>query len=189
MNPLELTAEQIWPAFPGARIENIRTHWPIVAAALEEDRLTSVTIVAYALGTIAAETAGFVPLKELPSQYNTRPGCVAYSRYELRRDLGNNEPGDGARYPGRGYIQLTGKANYAKYGERVGVDLLANPEAANEPQTAAMLLALFIADREPRIHAALSASDLSRARQIVNGGVHGLSRFKTAYNAILSVLL
>lgn len=186
MTPLELTPEQIAPAFPGAKISNIRTHWPIVAAALEENRLTSPRIVAYALGTIAAETAGFIPLTEGVSRYNT--SRTNFDLYEWRGGLGNSHPGDGARFPGRGFIQLTGRANYARYGERIGVDLLADPAAANEPKNAAKLLALFIADRESKIIAALSDGDMPRARQTVNGGTHGLERFKTAYNAILGVL-
>lgn len=187
MNPLELTPEQIAPAFPGAKLSNIATHWPLVRDALEDARLTSSRIVAYALGTIAAETAGFIPLTEGVSRYNT--SRANFDLYEGRDGLGNSHPGDGARFPGRGFIQLTGRANYARYGERIGVDLLADPAAANEPKNAAKLLALFIADRESKIIAALSDGDMPRARQAVNGGVHGLSRLKTAYNAILGVLL
>lgn len=188
MNPLDLTPEQIAPAFPGAKLSTIARHWPLVRNALEENRLTSARIVAYALGTIAAETAGFKPLTELPSRYNTLPGGVPYSAYEMRGGLGNCQPGDGARFCGRGFIQLTGRANYAKYGERIGVDLLADPDAANEPRTAAALLALFVADKESRIIAALSDGDMARARRAVNGGTHGLDRFTAAYNAILGVL-
>lgn len=47
--------------------------------------------------------------------------------------LGNTEPGDGYTYRGRGYVQLTGKKNYAAYATSTGLDLLNHPElAANE---------------------------------------------------------
>lgn len=186
VQPLELTAEQIAPAFPGVKLANVRTYWPPVAEALREARLESPMIVAYALATIAAESAGFEPLTEFKSKYNTRRR--PYDRYEGRRDLGNTESGDGARFCGRGFIQLTGRANYARYGDRLYVDLLGNPELANDPVVAARILALFIADREARILSALQAQDWARARKAVNGGTHGMSRFLPAYQTIMRVL-
>jgi peptidoglycan L-alanyl-D-glutamate endopeptidase CwlK len=185
MVALDLTPEQIAPAFPGAKQVNIQTHWPHVREALRDDRLDSAMIVAYALGTIAAETAGFIPLTEYQSRYNTRQR--PYDRYEGRADLGNVQAGDGARFPGRGYIQLTGRANYARYGDRLGIDLVAHPDQANEPKTAAQILAMFIADREARILDALQAQDWAKARKVVNGGTHGLSRFTRAYQMIWAV--
>lgn len=186
MNALDLTVDQILPAFPGARRENVATYWPYVREALRENRLETPRIVAYALGTIAAETAAFVPLREMRSRWNTdrRP----FDRYEGRKDLGNDHPGDGARYPGRGFVQLTGRANYARYGERIGVDLIAEPDLANDPATAARILALFIADRYYKIVEALEKGDLATARKLVNGGTHGMDRFQRAYEKIMRTL-
>jgi len=82
-------------------------------------------------------------------------------------------------------VQLTGRANYARYGDRIGLDLTELPELAGDPKVAAQLLALFIADREPAILTALKAGKLAVARKLVNGGTHGLDRFERAYNAIL----
>jgi putative chitinase len=48
--------------------------------------------------------------------------------YEGRKDLGNTQPGDGVRFKGRGYIQLTGRANYKKFSEFVGEDCVSNPD-------------------------------------------------------------
>ncbi len=186
MTPLDLTPEQIAPAFPGAKLANIQTHWPHVRDALRDDRLESGMMVAYTLGTIAAETAGFIPLKEYKSRYNTRKR--PFDRYEGRADLGNVQAGDGERFPGRGYIQLTGRANYERYGDRLYVDLAANPEKANDPKVAAQILALFISDREVRILEALQAQDWAKARKIVNGGTHGLDRFTAAYQTIMAIL-
>lgn len=47
--------------------------------------------------------------------------------YEGRKDLGNTQTGDGKRYKGRGYVQLTGRANYRKYGPVAGADFEGNP--------------------------------------------------------------
>jgi putative chitinase len=63
------------------------------------------------------------------------------------RGLGNTQPGDGGKYIGRGYIQLTGRANYARYGQMVGKDLLGNPELLSDPATAAEVSVKYMLDR------------------------------------------
>ncbi len=186
MKSLELTPQQILPAFPGVKVKTICTYWSVIRDALEDARLESAMIVAYALGTIAAENAGFAPLTEMISKYNTRHS--PFDQYDGRVDLGNMMPGDGERFRGRGFVQLTGRANYARYGDRIGLDLTELPELAGDPKVAAQLLALFIADREPAILAAVKAGKLLVARKLVNGGTHGLDRFERAYNAILEAV-
>lgn len=60
--------------------------------------------------------------------------------YEGREDLGNIEKGDGRRFKGRGYVQLTGRANYVRAGEKFNVDLVKYPERALEPRLAAKIM-------------------------------------------------
>jgi len=62
---------------------------------------------------------------------------AAQRGYEGRSDLGNNQPGDGKRFMGRGYIQITGRANYRDFGKIIGEDLITNPEKAEDPSVAA----------------------------------------------------
>lgn len=57
--------------------------------------------------------------------------------------LGNDEAGDGAKYHGRGYIQLTGKKNYRAAGEYLGLDLINNPDLANDPKNSVRIAAWF----------------------------------------------
>lgn len=64
----------------------------------------------------------------------------AQKRYEGRADLGNTLPGDGKRYMGRGYVQITGRANYQKASFLTGRDLVANPDIALEPDIAARVM-------------------------------------------------
>ena len=59
------------------------------------------------------------------------------------KNLGNNKAGDGARYKGRGYNQITGKANYDRVGKSIGVDLVSNPTLLETPEIAAKGIAAF----------------------------------------------
>jgi putative chitinase len=56
---------------------------------------------------------------------------------------GHTQPGDGFRYRGRGPIQITGRANYKKYGDLLGIDLVGNPDLAAQPEYAFQTAALF----------------------------------------------
>ncbi|MBK8190233.1 MAG: peptidoglycan-binding protein [Vampirovibrionales bacterium] len=169
--------------FPDAPRGNIDAHLPAVLQALAEAGLTQTTMTLAALATIRAESAGFAPIGEYQSSYNTDPGGRPYGRYDFRRDLGNGAVGDGARYRGRGFIQLTGRSNYETYSQRLGLGdaLTQNPDLANDPLIAARILAAFLADKAATIQKALAQGDFATARKAVNGGVHGLAQFTQAF--------
>ena len=57
--------------------------------------------------------------------------------------MGNDKPGDGYKYRGRGFIQITGKENYQKIGKMIGEDLVANPDLANDPKIAAKIIPAY----------------------------------------------
>jgi predicted chitinase len=89
--------------------------------------------------------------------------------------VGNTKPGDGALFHGRGYVQLTGRANYVKAKALTGVDLLTEPDRAKEPSLAYQIaiqgmkdgwfttrkLSQFIKDGQ--------SPDYENARTIING--------------------
>lgn len=95
-----------------------------------------VSWIAYALATAKHETADTMqPIKERGGEaYFKRMYDIMGERPAKARELGNVKPGDGARYAGRGYVQLTGRANYAQYG------LADNPDDAMKPEIAARVL-------------------------------------------------
>ena len=167
--------------FPFTRTSSIAANLPYITAALAAFGLTSKDMVCATLGTIRAETEGFVPIAELPSHFNTLPGQAAFSAYEYK--LGNKISGDGARYRGRGYVQLTGRSNYTKYATILGIPLADNPDSACAPEVAACLLAAYLNENEVKLKAALAKNDLKAARKVVNGGSHGLDQFSKTYNA------
>jgi peptidoglycan L-alanyl-D-glutamate endopeptidase CwlK len=166
--------------FPKAPPGNIQMYWPQVYNAMQQQNLGDVDMLLFALATIRTETSQFAPIDEKPSQYNTRPGGKPFALYDGRKDLGNTQPGDGSRFRGRGFIQLTGRYNYTQYSKKLGLGstLVTQPELANRPDIAAMILAVFIKQAENRIRQALAIKNYAQARQAVNGGTHGLAVFQ-----------
>ncbi|MEH2513095.1 hypothetical protein V1291_004449 [Nitrobacteraceae bacterium AZCC 1564] len=176
-----VTPEMVKQMFPaGTKLANIAANLPFVLAGLRSRRLGDRAMVLMALATIRAETEGFVPISEGISRFNTNRS--PFDRYEGRSDLGNTVAGDGPRFKGRGYIQLTGRQNYQRIGQQVGSNLIENPELANDPATAGLILAQFLKNKDSAIRAALAISDLLKARKLVNGGSHGFDRFKDTYD-------
>lgn len=168
---------------PGAPLSNIKRHLPILLDALRAHRLHDRTMVLMAMATIRAESAGFEPIGEGRSRYNSSPTGHPFDLYDFRADLGNGGLGDGERFRGRGFVQLTGRANYRRFGAllRPPMDLESEPDRANQPEMAADLLCLFLADRELQIKDALLSGNFQAARRLVNGGQHGLAAFTAAY--------
>jgi len=164
---------------PYARSSSIEKNLPYVTAALAAFGLTDADMLCLALSTIAAETEGFSPIAELPSHFNTLPGQAAFSAYENIN--GNKDMGDGARYRGRGYVQLNGLDNYKKFGDLLDIDLTDNPDIACAPEVAACLLAAHLESNGTRIQAALAANDLPGVRAAVNGEDHSQELFTKTF--------
>ncbi|MBZ5578956.1 MAG: peptidoglycan-binding protein [Acidobacteriia bacterium] len=176
-----VTLNAVARMFPLTPIPNIRQNLPAVLRALLAHSLGDRNMVLMSLATIRAESESFRPLSEDASAFNTSPGGAPFDRYDRR--LGNQGPPDGERFRGRGFIQLTGRANYLAHGRAIGLDtqLVDGPERANDPEIAARVLASFLKAKEIAIRDALRANDLASARRLVNGGVNGLDRFEDAY--------
>ena len=151
--------------------KSIVENWPLLEAALNAVGATSECAKIAALATIAAECPSFQPRIEIgDTAYFTR-------MYEGRKDLGNTVPGDGARYCGRGFIQITGRDNYRHFGEQLGCDLEGNPDLALEPRIAAAIFAAFFKERS--VVKAADAEDWLAVRRKVNGGYNGIAKFMT----------
>lgn len=94
--------------------------------------------------------------------------------YDTRTDLGNTPAvdGDGRRYKGRGIFQVTGKANYKKYGDLIGVDLVANPEIASHADISVKTALEYW--RSHKLNAKADLDDIVEITKAINGGKNGL---------------
>jgi putative chitinase len=187
----DITVDIVTRIIPHAPRANIESNLPFVLNALVAPELADKPMILMALATIRAETGSFLPISEGQSRFNTSPGGHPFDLYDSRADLGNHGAPDGERFKGRGFIQLTGRANYALHSTAIGLgdQLIENPDLANDPGIAARLLASFLKTHEERIRAALTANDLREARRLVNGGTNGLDAFTAAYNTGLALLV
>ena len=162
-----------------APANNVQTYLPKIVDALKEFAIYNRLTLIAAIATIGTEVGTFAPIHEY--------GDAAYfSQYDGRKDLGNIYPGDGAKYHGRGFIQLTGRANYRKYGQKLGVDLENNPDLALDPTISARILAAYFVERG--INSLAAKENWEGVRRAVNGGLNGWNHFIGLVNKAKAII-
>jgi putative chitinase len=118
--------------------------------------------IAHFLAQIIHESAGLRATEEFASG----------EAYEGSADLGNVKRGDGPRYKGRGLLQLTGRANYKRLGDKLRIPLEEEPGRAAEPLLSLTIACEYWTDR--KINPNCDADDLITVTKKVNGGLRGL---------------
>lgn len=94
-----------------------------------------------------------------------------------RENLGNTEPGDGARFHGRGYVQLTGRDNYERVAREIGIDVVRNPDLASDRENAAKIAVHYWQGRVvPNGH----QTNVREATHDINGGYNHLKERREA---------
>lgn len=162
-----LTAAQLQSICPRCKdVEAVAKH---LNNAVEE---FGVTDEAMFVAQLAHESGEFRYVRELASG----------TAYEGRRDLGNDEAGDGPRYKGRGYIQITGKSNYRDCANALGIDLIRQPELLELPALAASSAGWYWKSRQ------LNGLSLEACTKRINGGYNGLESRRKYYLKAQSVL-
>lgn len=111
---------------------------------------------------------------------------IANFIYGNRKDLGNFMPNDGWKYRGRGIIQLTGRNNYKFYGEKLGIDLLNNPDLALSENIASDIACCYWIVRGLQSFA--RKADVKAVTKMINGGYNGLEDREKRFNKILGIL-
>jgi peptidoglycan L-alanyl-D-glutamate endopeptidase CwlK len=176
-----VTAAMVMTMMHDTSRANVTVHLANVLAALRAQALGDRWMVLMALATIYAETGQFAPIPEGISRFNTSPDGEPFDLYDGRVGLGNHGKPDGATFKGRGFVQVTGRNNYAKYSAPAGEDLVANPDRALDSVIASKILASYMKDHETAIRVASAEHELEDLRRIVNGGINGIDMFSTAY--------
>jgi putative chitinase len=132
----------------------------------------------------------YFPTEALAKQYERKPEKIANKVYGGRMGNGPEASGDGAKYCGRGYIQLTGKDNYTAFGKSINEDMTVNPQAVADKY--ALLSAAWFFNKNGLHKLADSGATDAVVTQItkrVNGGTIGLAdrikHFKE-YHALLA---
>ncbi len=160
----ELTQEQV------SGMDSILDAWESLVEELNAN------YVAYSMATVYHETNETMqPIKEYGGElYLRRMYDIEGDRPHKAKELGNCYPGDGIKFCGMGFVQLTGRGNYEKQGKKNGVDLVNNPELMLEPALSAKVLVSGMLDgdftgRGLSDYVTHEGFDVLNARRIING--------------------
>lgn len=154
---------------------------PALTLAMEAGQINTRLRIAAFLAQIGHESGSLYYVKELG-------GSSYFAKYDGRKDLGNTEPGDGARFAGRGLIQVTGRNNYGRASKALFGDdrLLKNPELLEQPEWAAKSAVWYWTTRN--LNALADGGQITDITRAINGGINGLEDRKARYHYALKVL-
>jgi len=199
----------------GLKLEKLKGHIPdavisMIPAVAQKFQIDSALRLAHFLAQCGHESGGFrltkenlnysakglngifkkyFPTLESALPYERKPEKIANKVYGGRMGNGPEASGDGAKFCGRGYIQLTGKDNYTAFGKSIGEDVCANPQVVAE-KYALLSAAWFFSKNGLHKMADGGASDtvVTSITKRVNGGTIGLpdriKHFKEYYNLL-----
>lgn len=179
------------------KINNLRGHIPdsVIGQLSSISELTSAVRVAHFLAQCSHESSGFKRtvenlnysasgLLETFPKYFTREQAIAYARqkerignrvYAGRMGNGDEDSGDGFKYRGRGYIQLTGHDNYAAFGQFIGENCLDNPDIVATKYPLASAGWFFTQNAIWKAcDSGINYVAIEAVTRKVNGGTHGL---------------
>ncbi|MDP9975264.1 putative chitinase/putative alpha/beta hydrolase family esterase [Variovorax paradoxus] len=153
-------------------------------AAMEEFEINNLQRASAFIAQLAHESGEFNFMEEIwgptPAQRRYEPPS------DLARTLGNTQPGDGKRFKGRGPIQLTGRANYQKFGDLLGVDLVGQPELAATPELAFKTAGLYW--KRKGLNELADADNFTEITRRINGGQNGAAERVRFYERAKLVL-
>jgi predicted chitinase len=132
------------------------------------------------LSQCAHETLDFKHMKEIGGSLDFRKYDPKFAPKKAKT-LGNKHVGDGAKFKGRGYIQITGRYNYKKAGEALGLPLEEKPELVEKPEVAAKVAVWYWQNRvAPKVD---SFKDTKAVTKTINPGLKHLDQRKEKQKA------
>src|SRR5262245_21913929 len=173
--------QQIMPRLPQAKLQ---LYLPFMNRVMQIYEIDTPLRASAFLAQIAHESGELKFMEEIwgptAQQKKYEPPSEVASR------LGNTQQGDGFRYRGRGPIQITGRANYKKYGDLLGVDLIGNPDLAATPQFAFSTAGLFW--KLNGLNELADVQDFTTITKRINGGLNGLAERERYYDIAKNTL-
>ena len=164
-----LTLDHLTQIMRHASHARLAQYLPALNAVMDRFSIVTVGRASAFVAQLAHESGEFQFMEELWGP------TAAQKRYEpvsdLARRLGNTQAGDGKRFKGRGPIQVTGRANYQRYGALIGKDLVATPQLAATPEVGFATAALFW--QKNGLNQLADAGDFKGITQRINGGQNG----------------
>jgi putative chitinase len=214
-SPVVLTEPAPAPSVGGLKLEKLRGHIPDAVIAQIPDTASKFNIntplrLAHFLAQCGHESGGFkvtsenlnysakglmgifkkyFPTQSLAESYQRQPQKIANKVYASRMDNGSEASGDGYKFRGRGYIQLTGRANYTAFGKAINEDIANNPDVVSG-KYALLSAAWFWSKNGLNTLADGGATDatVTSITKRVNGGTIGLpdriKHFKEYYHLL-----
>lgn len=179
-----ITLQQLQQIMPLAGKRATRFLNPLNAAMVEFEINTKLRMAAF-LATVAHESGELVYMRELADG----------KAYEGRKDLGNQWPGDGMRYKGRGPIQITGRYSYAACSAVLGIDAISNPELLEIPENGCRASGWFW--KVNNVNKFADTGDFDGVSDVINrghktvavGDSNGWVKRKAFYDTAMKVLL
>lgn len=176
--------------------------FPHIDAAMKEFGITAINDQSMFIAQVGHESAGFTSLVEsfnysvngLKKTFGKRLTtyqCEMLGRVDGKQvahqpqianlvygdRMGNNSPGDGWKYRGRGLLQITGRENYTKCGSALKLDVVSTPELLTQERHSARSAAWYFTLRGCLLH----SGDVERVTQIINGGQNGIKDRRERY--------
>ncbi|MBB5911237.1 putative chitinase [Nocardia transvalensis] len=179
-----LTPEQLKSLASKTDSDTLRKYLPYLNKAMRDAGITTPEREAAFLAQIIHETDKLKTLTEYgdADYFNGLYG----PHTPVGRSLGNTRSGDGARYAGRGALQITGRSNYREAGKAIGVDLEKHPEKAAEPKHAFDVAAWYW--KTHHLNDDADKSDIDAITREINGGTNGDAERRKYYDKARDVL-